>query len=159
MALFVVVAILTLIVLSVRQYRARERARRTRDRREIQENGSLQDDPPLGQVTSAQQSVPSGSPHLEVVTSVTRMPPAIGLSAVEHRIGRSSLQADIVFENDITVSRLHASIILEGTDYRIYDEGSSSGTWVNNQQVPEYGHQLQDGDEIRLGDTWLRFRR
>ena len=125
----------------------------------MQENGSPKGDTPAGQAASAQQSVPAGSPYLEVVTSVTRMPPAIGLSAVEHRIGRSSLQADIVFENDITVSRLHASIILEGTDYRIYDEGSSSGTWVNSQQVPEYGHQLQDGDEIRLGDTWLRYHR
>jgi hypothetical protein len=159
LALFVVVAILALVVVSVRQYRARERARRSRDRREMQENGSPKSDTPVGQAASAQQSLPSGSPYLEVVTSVTRMPPAIGLSAVEHRIGRSSLQADIVFENDITVSRLHASIVLEGTDYRIYDEGSSSGTWVNNQQVPEYGQQLQDGDEIRLGDTLLRYHR
>jgi pSer/pThr/pTyr-binding forkhead associated (FHA) protein len=130
-----------------------------RGHEEMQDGASPERHTPAGQASSTQGSVPSGSPYLEVVTSVTRMPPAISLSAVEHRIGRSSLQSDIVFENDITVSRLHASIVLEGTDYRIYDEGSSSGTWVNNQQVPEYGHQLQDGDEIRLGDTWLRYRR
>jgi pSer/pThr/pTyr-binding forkhead associated (FHA) protein len=87
------------------------------------------------------------------------MPPHIELSAVEHRIGRSPVQADIVLENDITVSRLHASIVLEGSDYRIYDEGSSSGTWVNGQKLPDYGHQLLDGDEIRLGDAWMRYRR
>jgi len=159
LALFVVVAILALAVVSARQYRARERARKMRGHEEMQDGTIPERDTPAGQASSSQGSVPSGSPYLEVVTSVTRMPPAISLSAVEHRIGRSSLQSDIVFENDITVSRLHASIVLEGTDYRIYDEGSSSGTWVNNQQVPEYGHQLQDGDEIRLGDTWLRYRR
>jgi pSer/pThr/pTyr-binding forkhead associated (FHA) protein len=94
-----------------------------------------------------------------VLSSVTRMPGTIGLSAVEHHVGRSPILADIVLENDITVSRLHASIVLEGTDYRIYDEGSSSGTWVNDQQVPDFGQQLQDGDEIRLGDAWIQYRR
>jgi pSer/pThr/pTyr-binding forkhead associated (FHA) protein len=86
------------------------------------------------------------------------MPPAVALTDVEHRIGRSPVQADIVFENDITVSRLHASIVLEGQDYRLYDEGSTSGTVVNDRRVPDYGHQLRDGDEIRLGAVRLRYR-
>ena len=87
------------------------------------------------------------------------MPPEVELTAVEHRLGRSPVQADIVFENDITVSRLHATIVLEGTDYRLYDEGSTSGTLVNGQAVPDYGYQLLDGDEIILGDAVLRYRR
>jgi pSer/pThr/pTyr-binding forkhead associated (FHA) protein len=97
-------------------------------------------------------------PYLEVLESVTRMPPIIDLTAVEHRIGRSPAQADIVFENDITVSRLHASIILENEVYRIYDEGSTSGTWINEQAVTNKGHTLKDGDEIRLGAAVLRYR-
>ncbi len=97
--------------------------------------------------------------YLEIIHSVTRMPSPIPLNAVEHRIGRNPNQADIAFENDITVSRLHASIILEGNDYRIYDEGSTSGTWINGQNIPQYGSQLIDGDEIQLGDVLVIYRR
>jgi hypothetical protein len=96
--------------------------------------------------------------YLEVLESVTEMPPEIGLSLAEVRIGRSPAQSNIPFENDITVSRLHATLMLEGSRYRIYDAGSTSGTWVNEQSVPEYGLQLMDGDEIFLGAVHLRFR-
>ena len=96
--------------------------------------------------------------YLEVLESVTEMPSEIGLSLAEVRIGRSPAQANVPFENDITVSRLHATLMLEGSRYRIYDAGSTSGTWVNEQQVPEYGVQLRDGDEIFLGAVHLRFR-
>lgn len=96
--------------------------------------------------------------YLEVLESVTDMPPEIGLSLPEVRIGRSPAQSNIPFENDITVSRLHATLMLEGNRYRIYDAGSTSGTWVNDQAVPEYGLQLMDGDEIFLGAVHLRFR-
>jgi len=96
--------------------------------------------------------------YLEVLESVTEMPPEIGLSLAEVRIGRSPTQSNIPFENDITVSRLHATLMLEGSRYRIYDAGSTSGTWVNEQPVPEYGLQLMDGDEIFLGAVHLRFR-
>jgi hypothetical protein len=97
--------------------------------------------------------------YLEIVHSVTRMPSEVELTAVEHRLGRSPVQADIVFENDITISRLHATIVQEGSDYRIYDEGSTSGTIVNGQPVPDYGYQLLDGDEVILGDAMFRYRR
>lgn len=97
-------------------------------------------------------------PYLEILESVTRMPPAIELSAAEYRLGRNPSQSDIAFENDITVSRIHASLMLEGSDYRLYDEASSGGTFVNDQPVPEYGYQLLDGDEIRLGAVQIRYR-
>ena len=113
---------------------------------------------PISRPVETADETGSGIRYLEILQSVTRMPPAIALEAVEHRIGRSPNLVDIVFENDITVSRLHASIKLEGSDYRIYDEGSTSGTWVNGQPVPEYGHQLIDGDNIQLGDVALRYR-
>jgi hypothetical protein len=177
MAVFLVLAIAAVIVTVLRRIGIRGRLRRSGDRRKVSPNIDEREQPtaPIvemqasdfpeassssGQVpASEEQLAASKSPHLEVMTSVTRMPPLIELTAVEHRIGRSPVQADIVLENDITVSRLHASIVLEGSDYRIYDEGSSSGTWVNGQQIPDYGHQLQDGDEIRLGDSWMRYRR
>ncbi|MGD2049835.1 MAG: FHA domain-containing protein [Chloroflexota bacterium] len=95
---------------------------------------------------------------LEVIASNTALPSRIDLEDVEAHLGRSASQANVVFKNDATVSRIHATITQEGQDYRIYDEQSTSGTWVNEQRVPEYGLQLVDGDEIRLGAVRLRFR-
>jgi hypothetical protein len=84
--------------------------------------------------------------------------PVFELSRIVEKIGRSPAQSNIAFENDITVSRLHASLHLEGSHYRIFDENSTGGVWVNDQQVPEYGIQLMDGDEIHLGAVHLRYR-
>ncbi len=95
---------------------------------------------------------------LEVLESVTSMPGRINLESVEHHLGRSASQSDIVFGSDPTVSRIHATIVQEGGDFRLFDEKSTSGTFVNEQHVPDYGLQLVDGDEIRLGAVRLRFR-
>jgi hypothetical protein len=96
--------------------------------------------------------------YLEVLEAVSQLSSPIPLSLAVVRIGRSPNQANIAFENDVTMSRLHASLMLEGNHYRIFDEQSTSGTWVNERQVPEYGIQLNDGDEIHLGAVHLRFR-
>ncbi len=96
--------------------------------------------------------------YLEVLEAVSQLSSPIPLSMAVVRIGRSPNQANIAFENDVTMSRLHASLMLEGNHYRIFDEQSTSGTWVNERQVPEYGSQLNDGDEIHLGAVHLRFR-
>jgi hypothetical protein len=95
---------------------------------------------------------------LEILESRTKMGSRLDLDDNELKLGRSANQADIVFKNDNTVSRIHASVVREGSDYRIFDEQSTSGTWVNEQRVPEYGLQLVNGDEIRLGAVRLRFR-
>ena len=96
--------------------------------------------------------------HLEVMAATTLMPEELTLGDTEVRIGRSPAQAQIAFRDDITVSRYHAVLRLEGSRYRIYDAGSTSGTYVNERQVPEYGLQLGDGDEIQLGAVRLRYR-
>jgi hypothetical protein len=110
--------------------------------------------------TAGEPVITSSEPfaYLEVLESVTRMPDSLALSESQVRLGRSPAQADIAFENDITVSRLHAILQLEGSHFRILDEHSTSGTWVNEQRVPEYGIQLMDGDEIHLGAVHLRYR-
>jgi hypothetical protein len=95
---------------------------------------------------------------LEVLEAISQMPTRINLESVELHFGRSASQAEVVFGSDPTVSRIHATIVQEGGDYRIFDEKSTSGTWVNEQSVPEYGLQLVDGDEVRLGAVRLRFR-
>jgi pSer/pThr/pTyr-binding forkhead associated (FHA) protein len=63
---------------------------------------------------------------------------------------------DITLSNP-TISRQHATIKLEGAIFRIYDLGSSNGTFVNDEQVRE-PIALQDGDIVRLGDTMLVFK-
>lgn len=95
---------------------------------------------------------------LEVLQTSGQNPGRIDLDVVEIRLGRSSKQADIVFSSDGTVSRLHSTIVQEGGGHRIFDEQSTSGTFVNEQRVPQPGLQLTDGDEIRLGAVRLRYR-
>jgi hypothetical protein len=97
--------------------------------------------------------------YLDVLEAVSRMATPIPLQGTVVRLGRSPAQCEIAFENDITVSRQHANLQLEGSDYRIFDDNSTSGTFVNERQVPEYGVQLVDGDEIHLGAVHLRYRR
>ncbi len=96
--------------------------------------------------------------HLEVLNAQTPTPHELTLADTEVRVGRSPAQAQIAFRDDITVSRFHAVLRLEGNRYRIYDAGSTSGTFVNDRPVPEYGLQLADGDEIQLGAVRLRYR-
>lgn len=105
----------------------------------------------------AEEDGPRVLARLVVLDAISKMPPEMPLIGFQVRLGRSPQQADIAFENDLTVSRLHATMMLEGNYYRIFDEGSTSGTWVNEKQVPEYGVQLVDGDEIHLGAVHLRF--
>ena len=112
------------------------------------------------EVRSTDRSKKGGEPaaYLEVLESMTQRSGRIDLTSVEMKLGRSAKQADIVFNKDATVSRIHASIVQEGNDFRIFDEQSTSGTFVNEQRVPEYGLQLVDNDEVRLGGVRLRFR-
>ncbi|HET8852105.1 MAG TPA: FHA domain-containing protein, partial [Ktedonobacteraceae bacterium] len=72
-------------------------------------------------------------------------------------IGRSR-ESDIFLE-DLTVSRLHASIVNTGSgNYGLKDEGSANGTKINGQLVPKNQiYPLQEGDKIQLGQTVLVF--
>jgi pSer/pThr/pTyr-binding forkhead associated (FHA) protein len=58
------------------------------------------------------------------------------------------------------VSRRHARISLRDGQYGIEDLGSTNGTFVNRGRrlAPGDRHPLNDGDEIIVGKTFLRFR-
>jgi len=74
------------------------------------------------------------------------------------RLGRDPALADLIFP-DRTVSRLHARIVEESDDvFKIYDEGSRSGTYVNYELVPIGGRQLRTGDEIQMGRVRIVFQ-
>ncbi|RMH08518.1 MAG: FHA domain-containing protein [Nitrospirae bacterium] len=72
------------------------------------------------------------------------------------KIGRDITLADVIL-TDRRVSRYHAQIVQEKDGFRLYDEGSTSGTWVNDRQVSMQGHLLSSGDEINFGPVRYRF--
>lgn len=76
---------------------------------------------------------------------------SFGLNADHLTIGRSP-QCDI-FLNDMTVSRMHASLERTQQGYRISDAESFNGLWVNNVNVKDAD--LQDGDVIQIGTFCL----
>ena len=68
-------------------------------------------------------------------------------------IGRQA-ECDVVL-SDTNVSRKHAEVRRQGEEYVLIDLGSTNGSKVNGARVKE--HPLNDGDEITLGKTLLRF--
>jgi len=63
---------------------------------------------------------------------------------------------DIVIRDDPLVSRRHALIEKEGTDYFVMDKGSTNGTYVNNNPIGSCEKvRIQSGDVIVVGKTKL----
>jgi predicted component of type VI protein secretion system len=71
-------------------------------------------------------------------------------------IGRDAKLAQIVFA-DKSVSRLHARIMQSGGSFRLYDEGSASGTYVNYEQVGLTPQVLNNNDDVHIGRVHLKF--
>ncbi len=94
--------------------------------------------------------------YLEILEAKTPLSRQVPINRPEFLIGRNP-NSDLAFTQDNTVSRVHCTIVQDGAVYRIFDEQSTSHTYVNDQETPEYGLQLQDGDEIYLGEVHLRF--
>lgn len=76
------------------------------------------------------------------------------LRVPELTIGRSP-QCDI-FLNDMTVSRMHATLKREASGYRIVDADSFNGLWLNNQNVKDAV--LRDGDVVQIGTFCLVYK-
>lgn len=70
-------------------------------------------------------------------------------------LGRSR-QADL-YVTDANVSRRHAEVVREGSDYWVVDLGSTNGTHVNGERVQRT--RLEDGDVITIGSTDVVFGR
>jgi hypothetical protein len=69
-------------------------------------------------------------------------------------IGRST-DADVRIE-DRFASGVHARIYSRGASYYLEDMGSTNGTFLNGGQL-EGEAELSDLDEVKIGDTELRF--
>jgi hypothetical protein len=70
-------------------------------------------------------------------------------------VGRAS-DNDVVLDDD-TVSRQHALIREDQGHFTLQDRGSLDGTYLNGEKI-RGSVTLQDGDEIGLGNTVLRFK-
>jgi predicted component of type VI protein secretion system len=71
-------------------------------------------------------------------------------------IGRG-MGADIALTWDQDVSRVHAELARLADDWTVIDDGlSRNGTFVNGERI-EGRKRLLDGDELRCGETVLRF--
>lgn len=86
------------------------------------------------------------------------MPAVIPLARAGVRIGRDPSVVNVPLA-DRRVSKLHCRIIEDGPTggYRILDEGSTSGTYVNDNEVEMNGQMLQPNDLVGIGPLLYRF--
>ena len=71
-------------------------------------------------------------------------------------IGRGP-SADVGLPWDSEVSRVHAELIRVADDWTVVDDGlSQNGTFLNGERI-ERRRRLRDGDELRCGNTVLRY--
>jgi hypothetical protein len=73
---------------------------------------------------------------------------------MEIRIGRSR-ENQIVLD-DPSVSRLHATIIVNGNSYFVRDNGSTNGTFINGRRIQQEA--LQMTDILKVGNVVVPWR-
>ncbi len=96
--------------------------------------------------------------------------PSFRLEKDENLLGRRDPMSNIFPEVDLSkfdpqtkISRKHARIWREGTNFLVEDLGSSNGTIIlsavkeNVRLLPRQPFTLSNGDKIKLGDTTLHF--
>ncbi|RYZ08116.1 MAG: diguanylate cyclase [Myxococcales bacterium] len=71
------------------------------------------------------------------------------LSPERMRVGRS--QDSELWLSDDGVSRRHAVLVREGSQYVVEDDGSANGTFVGGVKITR--HELKDGDVVQFGPT------
>jgi hypothetical protein len=88
--------------------------------------------------------------YLEPLENAPEHQALIPLSSGNVTLGRDPRLVQIPF-NERSVSRLHARIIETDGAYRIYDEGSASGTYVNFERISLTPRVLNDKDDVHFG--------
>jgi class 3 adenylate cyclase len=82
---------------------------------------------------------------------------ARSLALVQRTVIGRSLSNEVVFPEDLLVSRTHAVIEQYAGDWVVRDLGAVNGTYVNGVRVVAE-RVLRSGDEIRVGENVLLFR-
>jgi len=80
----------------------------------------------------------------------------IAITADEIIFGSDPLKSTWTIHNP-ALDPIHARLRHEANAYRLYDEGSTAGTWLNYQPVPPQGAILRHGDLVHLGLIGFRF--
>lgn len=80
----------------------------------------------------------------------------LALIAGENLLGRDPRAT--IHLDDVSVSRYHARIVIDGSAARLEDLGSKNGTYLRDRRL-EASAPLRDGDSVRLGSVALVFRR
>jgi len=73
----------------------------------------------------------------------------------EIKIGRSS--SNNIVLKDSSVSRLHASIIVDNHDIYVVDHGSTNGTFINGMKV-KGRRALKEGDILKVGNCLVPWK-
>lgn len=107
---------------------------------------------PQDNATIDLRSLPENSATL-MVRSGPQAGERFSLDSNMTRLGRHP-DSEISLD-DISVSRRHAEIERQGSEYVVRDSGSLNGTYVNQQRVDSVV--LQQGDEILVGRFRLIF--
>ena len=97
-----------------------------------------------------------GKAYIEVLEHAPEHATIIPIDGSNTALGRDPIVVQIPF-NDRSVSRLHARIIESDGVFRIYDEGSSSGTFVNFERIGLAPRILNENDDIHFGRVHLKF--
>jgi pSer/pThr/pTyr-binding forkhead associated (FHA) protein len=119
----------------------------------------------------------TGGPHQEhdgsrvlarlIIERGGRIGKEFPIMGIETNIGRwdadSGIFPDVDLDEDDSeakVSRRHARIVNHNSQYFIEDLGSTNGTFVNRGRrlLPGKRHMLQNGDEVIVGKTFLKFQ-
>jgi pSer/pThr/pTyr-binding forkhead associated (FHA) protein len=69
------------------------------------------------------------------------------LSGAKVTVGRSP--DAMIFLDDVTVSRRHAELTSTADDWKLVDNGSLNGSYVNRNRIDECA--LTNGDEVQIG--------
>jgi len=83
--------------------------------------------------------------------------PPIAITKNRVVIGRDINIVDQVL-TDVSVEEVHANLVRESSNkYRLSDEGSTAGTWVNYLPISGDGQVLEHGDLVHFGRMGFRF--
>ena len=75
-------------------------------------------------------------------------------------VGRLPIEVGKLPGNDLllqgkAVSRTHCRLVRQGQHWRIEDQNSTNGLYVNGKRVPEF--ELHHGDRVHIGEYELRY--
>ena len=122
-----------------------------RDLRAVPETGSATE------ITAAPGGigeVPLG-PRLVVLSSPVYPPGTLVRLDADVAFGRAA-ENDVVLEGDPYASSRHSAVLVRDGERVVRDLGSTNGTFVGG--APLAGeHVLRTGDELRIGETELRY--